>query len=83
MGDRLPRAVGQVAAIAIGGTIALEALFADPITGASMNPARTFGPALISNFWTAHYIYWIGPIAGALLAGFVYNSFFLRPQPTT
>jgi glycerol uptake facilitator-like aquaporin len=48
-----------------------------------MNPARTFGPALIANFWPAHYVYWIGPIGGGILAGLVYNTFLLKPQPTT
>jgi hypothetical protein len=52
-------------------------------TGAAMNPARTFGPALIANYWPAHYVYWIGPIAGAILAGVIYTSFFLKPKATT
>jgi glycerol uptake facilitator-like aquaporin len=47
------RAVGQAAALAIGSTVALEAFFAGPISGASMNPARSLGPALMSGVWSA------------------------------
>jgi glycerol uptake facilitator-like aquaporin len=65
------RAVGQAAALAIGATVALEALFAGPISGASMNPARSLGPALVSFTWTAQWVYvsapFVGAIAGALL----------------
>ena len=46
------RAVGAAAAIAIGGTVGLDALFGGPVTGASMNPARSFGPALAAGEWT-------------------------------
>lgn len=67
------RAVGEAAAIAIGGYVALAATFAGPIAGASMNPARSFGPALVSNDWTAWWAYWIGPIAGALLGALAYQ----------
>ncbi len=67
------RTNGQLAAIAIGGTVTLEALFAGPISGASMNPARSFGPALVGGYFTAHWLYWVGPIAGALVAGRLYD----------
>lgn len=67
------RAVGEAAAIAIGGYVALAATFAGPIAGASMNPARSFGPALMSNDWTAWWVYWIGPIAGALAGALAYQ----------
>jgi aquaporin NIP len=67
------RAVGEAAAIAIGGYVALAATFAGPIAGASMNPARSFGPALISNDWTAWWAYWLGPIAGALFGALAYQ----------
>ena len=77
------RGRGAGTGLAIGLTVTLDILFGGPLTGAAMNPARTFGPALVANFWTAHYIYWIGPIAGALLAGIVYNTLFLKPQPAT
>jgi len=67
------RAVGEAAALAIGGYVALAATFAGPIAGASMNPARSFGPALVSNDWTAWWVYWAGPIAGALLGALAYQ----------
>jgi aquaporin NIP len=67
------RAVGAAAAIAIGGTVGLDALFGGPITGASMNPARSFGPALASGTWTDFWIYVVGPIAGAALGVFAYG----------
>jgi aquaporin NIP len=67
------RAVGQAAAIAIGGTIGLDALFGGPVTGASMNPARSFGPALVSGTWTDFWVYVAGPIAGAALGALAYQ----------
>jgi MIP family channel proteins len=53
---------------AVGGVVALEAAMGGPITGASMNPARSFGPALASGIWTAHWLYWLAPLLGAVLA---------------
>jgi MIP family channel proteins len=67
------RAVGAAAAIAIGGTVGLDALFGGPVTGASMNPARSFGPALASGEWTEFWIYVLGPVAGATLGAFAYQ----------
>lgn len=67
------RAVGPAAAIAIGGTVALDALFGGPVTGASMNPARSFGPALASGQWHDFWIYVIGPILGAAIGAFAYQ----------
>jgi MIP family channel proteins len=61
------------AGIAIGLTVALEAACFGPITGASMNPARSLGPALVSGVWQHHWIYWVAPIAGAQLAMVVYR----------
>jgi MIP family channel proteins len=70
------RAVGSMAAIAIGAPIALEALVMGPITGASMNPARSLAPALVSGNLTDLWIYLVGPVAGALAGAAVYA--FLR-----
>lgn len=67
------RAVGQAAAIAIGGTIGLEALFAGPISGASMNPARSLAPALVSWTWTDQWLYIAGPMIGAIAGVFAYR----------
>jgi MIP family channel proteins len=67
------RAVGAGAAIAIGGAVALDALFGGAVTGASMNPARSFGPALASGQWTDFWIYIVGPILGAALGALAYQ----------
>jgi MIP family channel proteins len=67
------RAVGQAAALAIGATVGLEALFAGPISGASMNPARSLGPALVGATWTALWVYLTAPFVGAALAALVYR----------
>ena len=67
------RAVGQLAAIAIGATVALDALWGGPISGASMNPARSFGPALMAGVWANHWVYWLGPLVGASIGAFAYQ----------
>jgi aquaporin Z len=61
------------AGIAIGLTVGVEAAFMGPITGASMNPARSFGPALVAGVWDAQWVYWVAPIVGAQLAVLVYG----------
>jgi aquaporin NIP len=72
------RAVGAAAAIAIGGTIGLDALFGGPVTGASMNPARSFGPALASGTWTDFWVYVAGPLVGASVGAVAYQ--FVRGE---
>ena len=67
------RAVGAGAAIAIGGVIGLDALFGGPLTGASMNPARSLGPALVAGQWDHFWVYVAGPIAGASLGAAAYQ----------
>ena len=67
------RAVGAAAAIAIGGTVALDALFGGPVTGASMNPARSFGPALVAGEWHDFWVYVVGPLGGAMIGAFAYQ----------
>jgi aquaporin NIP len=67
------RAVGAGAAIAIGGTVGLDALFGGPITGASMNPARSIGPALVSGELQDLWIYIAAPLAGAAIGAFAYQ----------
>lgn len=68
------RAVGAAAAIAIGGVIGLDALFGGPITGASMNPARSFGPALVSWEWEEFWVYLAGPLLGASIGAIAYQA---------
>jgi aquaporin Z len=60
--------VGSFAAIGVGSYIALAGLWASPVSGASMNPARSLGPALVLGDWTAWWAYLIGPVAGAVVA---------------
>jgi MIP family channel proteins len=67
------RAVGQAAAIAIGGSVLLDAMFGGPISGASMNPARSLAPALVSGALDHLWVYVVGPVAGALLGAFGYE----------
>jgi glycerol uptake facilitator-like aquaporin len=67
------RAVGAAAAIAIGGTVGLDALFGGPVTGASMNPARSFGPALAAWEWSGFWVYLAGPVVGAAAGAFAYQ----------
>lgn len=67
------RAEGSFAAIAIGGYVGFAAAGWGPVANASMNPARSFGPAIAANTWDAHWVYWVGPIAGALLGALAYE----------
>jgi len=67
------RAVGAAAAIAIGGAVGLDALFGGPVTGASMNPARSLGPAIASGAFEDLWIYLAGPVAGAILGAAAYQ----------
>ena len=68
--ERGPKAIFP---LAIGLTVALDIMAGGPLTGAAMNPARVFGPALASGHWDAHLVFWVGPIAGGLLAAAVYE----------
>jgi aquaporin NIP len=78
------RAVGEAAAIAIGGTIGLGSMFGGPISGASMNPARSLGPAVVSGDLHALWIYLLAPLAGAAFGGIVYQLVRgEQPEPTT
>jgi MIP family channel proteins len=74
-------AFDKIAGFAIGLTITMDILIAGPFTGAAMNPARAFGPALLSRHWANQGVYWVGPLIGGVIAGFLYNAIFLRDQP--
>ncbi|MFO0972629.1 MAG: aquaporin [Phycisphaerae bacterium] len=76
-----PRAP-KIGGFGIGLTIAADILMGGPLTGAAMNPARTFGPGLVASFtghlnvfWSQQLVYWVGPCAGAVLAAVVYDAF--------
>jgi MIP family channel proteins len=75
--DRTPR---SVAPFAIGATIFAGALVTGPLTGGSFNPARTLGPAVVGGIWTAHWLYWLAPIAGAVFGMQLYE-FIRRSDP--
>ncbi|HYQ87514.1 MAG TPA: MIP/aquaporin family protein [Bacteroidota bacterium] len=64
----------------VGLTITADILAGGPMTGASMNPARTFGPALAGGYWENHLVYWIGPMLGAGLAALVYKKLLAKPE---
>jgi aquaporin TIP len=74
-------AFGKIAGLAIGFAIAMGIMMGGPFTGAAMNPARSFGPALVGANWTDHWIYWVGPVGGGLIAALLYESIFLRKRP--
>jgi aquaporin Z len=68
----------SIAGFGIGLTVTVGILVIAPFTGAAMNPARAFGPALASNHWTNWGVYWIGPLAGGFLAGLLYDALYLK-----
>ena len=72
-----PRAP-KIGGFGIGLTVAFDILMGGALTGASMNPARTFGPALAGGFWQNDLVYWIGPIIGAVIAALIYEYVILR-----
>jgi len=69
----------SIAGLAIGFTITLDVLMGGPLTGAAMNPARAFGPELVSRHWTDAWIFYAGPAAGGVLAALAYEWLYLRP----
>jgi MIP family channel proteins len=68
----------SIAGFGIGISITLGIIVAGPFTGASLNPARFFGPALAATHWAHQGVYWVGPLAGGFLAGLVYETLFLK-----
>nr|CCI55660.1 EaNIP3,3 [Equisetum arvense] len=74
------RAVGQLGGLAVGATVAMNTLVGGPTTGASMNPARSLGPAIAANNFSGIWIYFVGPIPGALLGGLAYCLIRIREE---
>ncbi|KAH6781387.1 delta tonoplast integral protein [Perilla frutescens var. hirtella] len=72
--------VGTIAPIAIGFIVGANILAAGPFSGGSMNPARSFGPAVASGNFADHWIYWVGPLLGGGVAGLVYSNVFIHHE---
>jgi aquaporin TIP len=77
--DRAPKSLFPVA---IGLTVALDIMAIGPLTGAAMNPARVFGPALASGHWSNHLLYWIGPLLGGALGAMAQHFFLMERAPS-
>ncbi|XP_027907775.1 aquaporin TIP1-1-like [Vigna unguiculata] len=72
------KSLGAIAPIVIGFIVGANTLVGGPFDGASMNPAASFGPALVGWSWENHWVYWVGPLVGGGLAGFLYELVFVR-----
>jgi MIP family channel proteins len=70
----------RIGGLAIGLTIAADILAIGPFTGASMNPARSFGPAVASGVFEGQFVYWVGPLIGAVAAALLYDTLFIRRE---
>ncbi|BFG17193.1 hypothetical protein CerSpe_034670 [Prunus speciosa] len=75
------RAIGELAGIAVGMTIVIDVFVAGPVSGASMNPARSLGPAIVMHTYKGLWIYFVGPIVGTVLGGFAYNLIRFTDKP--
>lgn len=73
-------AFGKIAGLAIGFVILMDVMAGGPFTGAAMNPARSFGPALVSGNWADFWVYWVGPLIGGGAAALLYDSVILKPR---
>lgn len=73
-----PRGSAKLAPFAIGFIVLVDHFVGVPLTGASMNPARSFGPALAAGEWANHWVYWVGPIIGSIVAAVFYELVFVR-----
>jgi glycerol uptake facilitator-like aquaporin len=77
-----PRAPKSIFPLAIGLTIALDIMGGGPLTGAAMNPSRSFGPALASGMWSNQLVYWIGPLIGGGVAALLQHHVLMEPAPS-
>ncbi|MGH2829414.1 MAG: aquaporin [Actinomycetota bacterium] len=73
-------AFSKIAGLAIGFVILMDILMGFPFTGAAMNPARHFGPAAVAGKWASWWVYWIGPVAGGIVAAALYDGVILRKK---
>ena len=78
-----PKAARDWAGFVIGATLGVGIMVAAPLTGAGLNPARSFGPALVSGVWTDFWVYIVGPIIGGVAAAVVYYKLFIETQGKT
>jgi aquaporin TIP len=69
----------SIAGLAIGLTVAMGVLMGGPLTGAALNPARAFGPELLSRHWSDAWVWYVGPFVGGALAALAYDYLYLRP----
>jgi MIP family channel proteins len=72
--------VRRFAPLAIGFAVVCCNMIGVPFTGTGINPARTFGPAVVSNYWANHWVYWVGPLIGAVLATVIYDFLYIRSR---
>lgn len=83
VGDEMDRAARHLPALAVGLTIFMGALLGGPFTGAAMNPARAFGPALAAPHWQNQGVYWVGTLFGGIIAAFLYERLYPLDQRLT
>ncbi|MBI2075872.1 MAG: aquaporin [Candidatus Aenigmarchaeota archaeon] len=74
------RGLADVSGLAIGLVLTFDILVGGSLTGAAMNPARAFGPAIASGYWTTQPVYWIGPVIGAVIAALIYDRIFVKKE---
>ncbi|GAB4831649.1 Aquaporin NIP2-1 [Ancistrocladus abbreviatus] len=75
------KAVGELAGIAVGSSVCITSILAGPVSGGSMNPARTTGPAIASSFYKSLWVYYVGPVTGTLLGAWSYSFIRIHPNP--